>query len=173
MPYLRAAFLRVSRLALFTPLALAAGGCTQLRLHEGYIVDQTLVDSIAVGIDNRTSVARTLGQPTLASQFGTINGQGAVVTAEQARTWYYLSRENRALAFRRPRPVEQMMLRIRFDAIGNVVAVDRTGVEAVVRLQPESDKTPTLGRNRSFFEELFGNIGTVGAAGAPTGGQGG
>jgi len=32
-------------------------------------------------------------------------------------------------------------------------------------------KTPTLGRKRSFFEELFGNIGTVGAPGLP-GGQG-
>ncbi len=31
--------------------------------------------------------------------------------------------------------------------------------------------TPTLGRRRSFFDEIFGNIGSVGAAG-PTSHQG-
>lgn len=172
MQRIRAAQLPLRRMVILLPIVLAATGCTQLRLHEGYIADQTLVDSVAVGIDNRASVARTLGQPTLASQFGTVNGQGAVVNADQARTWYYIARENRALAFRRPRPVDQMMLRVRFDAIGNVASVDRTGVETVVRLQPESDRTPTLGRQRSFFQELFGNIGTVGAVGSPGGGQG-
>lgn len=150
--------------------ALAASGCTQLRTHEGYIVDQTLVDSVVPGIDNRESVARTLGQPTLASQFGTVNGQGAMVPVDQARDWYYISRDNRALAFRRPRPLSQLTLHVQFDALGNVAAVNRSGVETVARINPEDDKTPTLGRSRSFFEELFGNIGTVGAAGAGTGG---
>ena len=97
-------------------------------------------------------------------------------TPDQAADWYYLSRNTRQLAFASPRPVEQLLVRVRFDAAGNVVAIDRTGVETVANISPESDKTPTLGRDRSFFEELFGNIGTVGAAGAggaPGGGGGG
>ena len=63
------------------------------------------------------------------------------------------------------------MLRIRFDEAGNVAAVDRTGLELVRKISPEGDKTPTLGRERSFFEDIFGNIGAVGApgAGAPGG----
>ncbi len=163
-----------ARMLWVVPLAIAVSGCTQLRTHEGYIVDQTLVDSVAVGIDNRESVARTLGQPTLASQFGSVNGQGGIVTTAQARDWYYISRNNRSLAFANPRTIEQLMLHVRFDALGNVASINRTGVETVARLNPESDKTPTLGRNSSFFEELFGNIGTVGAAGAgaPGGGRG-
>ena len=47
---------------------------------------------------------------------------------------------------------------------GNVASADRTGLDQVVRLEPESDTTPTLGRNRSFFQDLFGNIGQVGGA---------
>jgi hypothetical protein len=39
-------------------------------------------------------------------------------------------------------------------------------MEKVVRIHPDSHKTPTLGRERSFLEDLFGNIGQVGAAGA-------
>lgn len=158
--------------AIALPLAaVALSGCTQLRTHQGYIVDQTLIDSVAAGIDNKASVERTLGRPTFASQFGTAGGQPKVTTMEEANEWYYLSRDTRQLAFARPRATEQTLLRVRFDALGNVIALDRTGVETVVRLSPESDKTPTLGRDRSFFEELFGNIGTVGApgAGAPGG----
>ena len=63
------------------------------------------------------------------------------------------------------------MLKITFDPAGNVTAVERTGAERVVRLSPESDKTPTVGRERGFLEELFGNIGRVGGAGLPGGGQ--
>ena len=54
---------------------------------------------------------------------------------------------------------------------------DRTGVEQVVRISPDSDKTPTLGRERGILQDLFGNIGQVGAAnaggpdGSNTGGQ--
>jgi hypothetical protein len=52
------------------------------------------------------------------------------------------------------------------------VAADRSGMEQVVRISPEGDETPTLGRERSFLEDLFGNIGQVGAAGMG-GGAGG
>ncbi len=146
------------------PIALAAimvplvAGCTSIRGHQGYLVDQTLLESVAVGIDNKASVERTLGRPTFVGQFN-------------ENDWYYLSRETRALAFATPRPREQTLVHISFDAAGNVTAVQRTGVETVVRISPNGDSTPTLGRERSFFEELFGNIGTVNAAGG--GGQGG
>jgi outer membrane protein assembly factor BamE (lipoprotein component of BamABCDE complex) len=133
--------------------AMLASGCTQLRSHQGYLIDQTLLDSVAVGIDNKDSVERTLGRPTFQGQF-------------RDNVWYYLSRNTRQLAFANPRVNEQTLVRVTFDSLGQVAAVDRTGVETVVRLSPNSDRTPTLGRERSFFEELFGNIGTVGAAGA-------
>jgi outer membrane protein assembly factor BamE (lipoprotein component of BamABCDE complex) len=139
--------------------ALATSGCTRLRTHEGFIIDTALLDSVAVGIDNKASVERTLGRPTFAGQFND-------------NDWYYLSRETRSLAFANPRPREQNLIHIRFDTIGNVVAVNRSGVETIARISPNGDSTPTLGRERSFFEELFGNIGTVGAPGTG-GGQGG
>jgi outer membrane protein assembly factor BamE (lipoprotein component of BamABCDE complex) len=68
--------------------------------------------------------------------------------------------------FNNPHPRDQQVMRVQFDAAGNVTAVDRTGLELVASISPNGDKTPTLGRDRSFFEELFGNIGAVGAPGA-------
>ena len=64
-----------------------------------------------------------------------------------------------------------MTLRITFDGTGNVTGVYKGGVDQVASIRPYGKKTPTLGKDRSFFDDLFGNIGTVGAAGA--GGQGG
>ena len=57
-----------------------------------------------------------------------------------------------------------------FDPKGNVIGVNRTGRELVMNVNPTHRSTPTLGRKRSFFDELFGNIGQVGSGGlgAPT-----
>jgi hypothetical protein len=38
-------------------------------------------------------------------------------------------------------------------------------MEQVARISPEKDKTVTLGRDTGFLEELFGNLGSVGAGG--------
>lgn len=140
-------------------LTLGASGCARIRTHQGYQVDKLLVDSVQPGIDNRASVEATLGRPTFAAQFG-------------QQDWYYVSRDMRQLAFASPKPVEQTVLRVRFDTAGNVVAVDRTGLDQVARVSPSGDKTPTLGRNRSLFDEIFGNIGAVGAGGAMGGASG-
>ncbi len=65
------------------------------------------------------------------------------------KDYYYFARETRQYAFNLPKASSQLGLRVRFDATG--------------------EKTPTLGRERSFFEELFGNIGSVGAVGESAG----
>lgn len=133
-----------------------ASGCTRVRSHQGYIVDNLLVDSVQPGIDNKASVERTLGRPTFAGQF-------------DSTEWFYVARDSRQLAFSKPKPVQQTVLRVRFDPAGNVVAVDKTGLDLVAKIDPEGDKTPTLGRHRGLFQEIFGNIGAVGAAGGGSG----
>lgn len=132
-------------------------GCASIQTHQGYILDGVLADSIQPGVDNRDSVVGTLGRPTFAGQFDN-------------RDWYYITRNSKQLAFQQPRPVTQQVLHIRFDEAGRVTSVDRTGVDQVASISPTSDKTPTLGRKRGFFQDLFGNIGRVGA---PVGGGSG
>ena len=75
-------------------------------------------------------------------------------------------------AFGTPRITNHSVIAIRFDDRGNVTSVDRTGMELVARIDPNGDTTPTLGRERGFLEDLFGNIGQVGGVG-PGGGGGG
>jgi len=132
--------------------AILSSGCTRIKDRQGYLVDETLVSAVQAGVDNRESVTQTLGRPTFTGQF-------------DQRDWYYVSRDTRQLAFASPKPEATTVLHIRFDEAGNVASVQRSGLEKVASIDPINKKTPTLGRERSFFEELFGNIGTVGPAG--------
>jgi outer membrane protein assembly factor BamE (lipoprotein component of BamABCDE complex) len=149
----------VMALAALAVLAVGASGCTRLRTHQGYVGDQTLIDAVQAGIDNKESVEASLGRPTFTGQFA-------------SNDWYYFARDSRQLAFSEPEAQSQSVVHIRFDNAGNVTSVTKTGTELIAKINPEGDKTPTLGRNRSFFEDLFGGIGTVGAPGAGGGGSG-
>ncbi len=139
-------------------LGLALSACAGIRDHRGFVIDQTLADGIQVGVDNKDSVAKTLGRPTFTGQF-------------DPNEWYYVSRDTAQLAFRDPRVTDQTVLRVNFDAAGNVIAVNKTGKELIASVDPSGDKTPTLGRTRSFFSELFGNIGTISQPGLPGAGR--
>lgn len=140
---------------------LAATACAPVRSHQGYIVDADLVNSVRPGVDNRQSVLQTLGRPSFTGQFA----EG---------DWYYIARDSTNLAFRNPRAKSQVTLQISFDAAGTVSAIRRGGIEQVASVNPSGKETPTLGKKRGFFEELFGNIGAVGAPGTgPAGGGAG
>ena len=131
---------------------LLLGGCAKMRDRQGYVVDEALVTAIQPGVDNKDSVMSTLGRPSFTGQFS-------------ENDWYYFSRDTRHLAFNMPRAKNQTILRVRFDESGNVASVDRRGMEQIASIDPMKDKTPTLGRQRSLLEELFGNIGAVGQTG--------
>jgi outer membrane protein assembly factor BamE (lipoprotein component of BamABCDE complex) len=137
-------------------LGVALAGCSSITNHRGYINDSVLIASVQPGLDNQQSVRATLGQPSFVSQFGD-------------PVWYYVSSRTEQAPFRQPRIRAHSVLAVHFDAAGNVSSTDSTGMEQVARISPENDATPTLGRERGFLEDLFGNIGTVGT-GAPGGG---
>jgi outer membrane protein assembly factor BamE (lipoprotein component of BamABCDE complex) len=147
------------RLLLVASAALAASACTSVKQNQGYLIDETLLSSIQPGVDNRDSVAKTLGRPTFAAQF-------------DAGEWYYVTRNTGQLAFATPKVLDQTILIVSFDKDGNVTKVERRGMEKIASVKPEKDKTETLGRDSSFIEELFGNIGQVGAGQGPLGGGG-
>ncbi len=139
---------------------LALTACASIKDHRGYLVDNALLDSVQPGTDNQASVERMLGRPSFISQYG-------------RKDWYYISTNTRQAAFTRPKPREQLLVKIAFDDKGNVATIERSGMEKVANINPDGDKTPTLGRERTFLEDLFGNIGQVGAAGAGAGGGAG
>lgn len=139
---------------------IATGACVPLKGHQGYVVDSDLVNSVQPGVDNRQSVLQVLGKPTFTSEFN----QG---------DWFYVSRDTRNFAYNNPKVTGQITLRISFDGRGTVTGIHRTGAEEIASISPYGKVTPTLGRKRNLFDELFGNIGTVNAANGGGGGEGG
>ena len=77
------------KLALLKISLAAAGvamlaGCAGVQAHKGAILDPQLVTAIQPGVDNKDSVAKTLGQPTFAGEF-------------TSNDWYYYSRDTSTL----------------------------------------------------------------------------
>jgi outer membrane protein assembly factor BamE (lipoprotein component of BamABCDE complex) len=142
--------------ALLGALALVSG-CSSIVQHHGYITEPVLMQSVHAGVDNQQSVEQLLGEPSFKSQFA-------------QPTWYYVGNFTKQTPFGTPRINKDTVLAVSFDAAGNVALAETTGMEKVVRIHPDSHVTPTLGRERSFLEDLFGNIGQVGAAGTSGGG---
>ena len=138
----------------FVGAAVLAGCGLSTREHRGYVMDETLTTAVAVGTDNKASVEKTLGLPTFTGTF-------------DQNDWYYVARETRAFAFRNPKTIDQTVLHIRFDQAGNVASVDRTDEKLIASINPSKGRTPTLGRERGFFDELFNNIGTIRQPGLP------
>ena len=134
----------------------AMSGCAGVNATKGAVIDEQLVATIQPGVDNKASVEKLLGRPSFTGQFAD-------------NEWYYVSRRTKQVAFRNPTVQRQTALMIRFDQAGNVATINRSGKELVASINPSDRKTPTLGRQRSFFDEIFGNIGSVGAGAAPSG----
>ena len=141
------------RMSIAFASAAMLAGCAGVMAHKGAVIDSQLATGIQPGVDNKASVEKLLGRPTFTGQF-------------RQNDWYYLSRDTKQVAFRNPRVQRQSVLLVSFDQAGNVASVNRTGKEYVAGLDPSNRKTPTLGRQRSFFDELFGNIGQMGMPGA-------
>jgi outer membrane protein assembly factor BamE (lipoprotein component of BamABCDE complex) len=143
------------KLMLASVLVAVAGlpACSRVQNTMGYVVDEALVAEVKPGIDNRESVQKALGRPSIAG-------------AWDNKTWYYVSRNTKQTAFLTPQPTAQSIIAISFDDKGNVASVNRRGLEQVANVDPVDDETPTLGRESGILEDLFGNIGRFGSAGA-------
>ena len=145
---------KVLKLATAVAGMVLLAGCVGIRDHRGAVLDKDLASAIQVGVDNKESVTKTLGRPSFTGQFN-------------PNDWYWVSRDTKTIAFRDPRVLDQTVLHVRFDAAGNVIKVDRSGKELIASIDPVGARTPTLGRKRSFFDELFGNIGSISQPGLP------
>ncbi len=141
-------------------LLLAAAGCSTIRSNQGYIVDAPLLASVQPGVDNKTSVEKTLGRPTFAAEF-------------DGNEWYYVSRNTRQIAFLEPKTTSQSIVKISFDPKGNVAKVETRGMEQIANVHPSRDKTPTLGRTQGLLEDIFGGVGAIGSGTVPTDSAGG
>lgn len=145
--------MKAAKIATALLSAALLAGCVGTRDHRGSVIDTELVSTIQVGVDNKEAVQRLLGRPTFTSEF-------------DENEWYYVSRDTKTVAFTNPRVLDQTVLHITFDQAGNVASIQQTDEQLIARINPVNDRTPTLGRKRTLWDDIFGNIGVVNS---PTG----
>ena len=119
----------MAKIAMAIAGATLLAGCVGVRAHRGSVIDTQLVSAIQPGVDNKDSVARTLGRPTFTGEFGDSD-------------WYYVSRDTKQIAFRSPSVKQQTVLHVKFDQAGNVAGIQKTGKELIANIKPVS----TVGR---------------------------
>jgi outer membrane protein assembly factor BamE (lipoprotein component of BamABCDE complex) len=135
-------------------LAVAAlAACAPIKDVRGYVPDDEKLATVSIGTDTRDSVQEKLGTPSSTAAFGD-------------PTWYYISTEQERYAFFRPDVTKRQILAIQFADSGKVNDIRRYGIEDGQVIALVDRETPSRGKEMTFLQQLFGNMGAA-PAGAP------
>ena len=150
-------------LAMALTLAAGLSACAPTISQRGYFADPTRTQAISVGVDTKQTISDRLGTPTVKSSFNT-------------DTWYYISATQEQVIWYEPWTTKENIIEVTFDDDDHVKDVKRYSEADMHRVDPVKATTPTRGRELSFWEQMFGNIGRsalpAGAGGNNGPGQG-
>ncbi len=150
----------MARVNIIRTLRLCAGGGLALTLagtascsvvspierHHGYLAEKNAFDSVELGKDTKATLTQKLGSPSTKGTF-------------DPNVWYYISHKEERFAFLNPDTVDQDILEVRFDNNGRVTALKRYDVKDGQNIAYVNRETPTRGKELSFWEQMFGNVG--------------
>lgn len=138
----------VKRLVLGLAAIGALSACAPVVSHRGYIPDEDKLSSISPGVDTKQTVVERLGTPSTIANF-------------DSSVWYYVSSEEHQTAWKEPKTVERSVVAIEFDDQSKVRDVKRFSTDDSRDIRMVKRKTPTKGRELSFWEQMFGNVGRL------------
>jgi outer membrane protein assembly factor BamE (lipoprotein component of BamABCDE complex) len=127
-------------------LVIALGACEPRLDTHGFMPNPELIAQIEPGVQDKAEVAEVLGTPS------------TVATFDQS-IWYYITQQSRRFAFFKPEIVDQQVLVVKFDDADVVSEVNRYTIEDGLIVDPVTRKTPTVGKELTLLQQLFGNIG--------------
>ncbi len=111
-------------------------------LTQGYIIDQQSLDLVPVG-SSREQVLLALGSPSTTATFDN-------------EVFYYISQtRKRAVAFAKPRLVDQRVLAVYFGADGRVTNIANYGMKDGKVFDFISRTTPTGGKDQNFLAQII------------------
>jgi outer membrane protein assembly factor BamE (lipoprotein component of BamABCDE complex) len=124
----------------------AIAACAPTISQRGYFPDPTRTQAISVGVDTKQTISDRLGTPTIKSDF-------------LPDTWYYVSSTQEQVVWYEPWTIKQNIIEVTFDDEDRVKDVKRYTEADMHKVEPVSRVTPTRGRELTFWEQMFGNIG--------------
>lgn len=132
--------------ALAAMLALGLGACVASVDNRGNLPEPEKIAQIQPGSTTRDQVVKILGTP---SSTGVFND----------KSWYYISRKIKRVAFFDPDVLDQQVYVVNFDGRGVVNSVDHKELKDGREIEPAPGATPAPGRELTFVEQVLGNIG--------------
>ncbi len=141
-------------------LVLGAAACTPRIDTQGHYPDPDALARIEPGVQGKEEVSALLGTPTIV---GTLD----------PNRWYYVTRVTENVSFYDPKLMEEKVVVIGFDDNGRVKSVEGYDVNQETEVELVEQETPTQGKDLSFLEQLFGNLGRYSRAPETQGGGGG
>ena len=139
---------RLSFPALIASLLAVAGlpACAPTVDKRGNLPEPDKLAEIRPGATTRDEVSKILGTPSSISVFN-------------EKTWYYISRRTKQVAFFDPDVTDQQVYIVNFDDRGVVKAVDHRNLKDARDIEPAPGATPAPGRELTFLEQIIGNVG--------------
>src|SRR5207244_6768487 len=131
--------------------------CSPTVDQRGNLPEPDKIAEIRPGATTRDEVTKILGTPSSTSVFS-------------EKTWYYISRRTKQVAFFDPDVTDQQVYIVNFDDRGVVRGVDRKGLQDGRDIVPAPGATPAPGRELTFLEQVLGNIGRFTKTGSDSGG---
>src|SRR5438105_8329885 len=138
--------------------ASALAGCSPTVDQRGNLPEPDKLAEIRPGATTRDEVAKILGTPSSTAVFDN-------------KTWYYISRRTKQVAFFNPDVVDQQVYIVNFDERGVVRAVDHRDLKDGREIEPAPGATPAPGRELTFLEQVIGNVGRVNQSAGPSSGR--
>jgi outer membrane protein assembly factor BamE (lipoprotein component of BamABCDE complex) len=153
---------KTRRGAAITALLAVAGAtaCAATVDQHGNLPETDRVSEIHPGSTTRDQVTKILGTP---SSTGVFND----------KSWYYISRKTKQVAFFDPDVLDQQVYVVNFDGNGVVKSVDHKDLKDGRSIEPAPGATPAPGRELTFLEQVLGNLGRFNKGGGGSGGSGG
>ncbi|MFL2843604.1 MAG: outer membrane protein assembly factor BamE [Alphaproteobacteria bacterium] len=139
---------------LFIALVFLSASCSPIVENRGYVFDEKLLDQIKVNETISNDVMDILGSPSTTS-------------AIDASTWYYIFSKAETVAFYHPTVTERRVLAVSFDDDNKVNNLKYYGLEEGKIISYVDRTTPTRGRELTVLQQLFGNLGRLGAGNLP------
>lgn len=154
---------RMRMLGLAVAALLATAGCSVIETpsyNRGHKVDTDLLKELVPGTSTRADVQALLGSPTKRATF-------------DDSTWIYISSVTRRQIARRPGLDSQDVTVLTFSPQGTLQNIERLNMDDSLPVQVVDRETPSPGNERSFLQQLFGNLARLNPGIPASGGTGG
>jgi len=136
---------RLTMMAAGLAVLMLTGACAQKVVTRGNMPKEHDIAEIKPGVHTKADVAQILGTPSSSATF-------------DKKTWYYIGKTTKRIAFLNPETLESKILVVKFDdndRVTQISAVDRSAQQEVEIVDRE---TPTPGKEKSLLVSLYDTL---------------